>query len=356
MMNKNRFWLPAIILIALALRLYNLTYHSLWFDEAMSVYWARQTVPRILEIGFTLVEDRLPPLYYLTLKGWTSMFGFSETSVRSLPVFFGVLLAPVMANIAATLFNRRVACLTAALVALNPFLIWYSQETRMYAPAALFSALTVWAFLRLSKVANQRVGESASQRASDAANNNHPLTIHPSSPAPVRGVILHPSSLILHPSSFILYSSSFILFALAGLYTHLYTGFLLPALGLWLIVSYPRAWRAWLLFGLCGLVIALAFAPLALAVWRFSGESTPGDPFSGIGQRAWGLLQAFTIWKAPLSPILQFAIPIIFILFIICAYPNQKRQRVNYHSQFTVHNSSFTIHYSPLPHPPPSHR
>ena len=153
-MNKERLWLLTPILIAFALRFHNLTYHSLWFDEAVSIHWARQTVPRTLEVGFTLVEDRLPPLYYLTLKGWTTLFGFSETSVRSLSVFFGVLLIPVMANITTLLFNRRIAYFTALLIALNPFLIWYTQEARMYALAALLSALTVWAFLQICKGVN----------------------------------------------------------------------------------------------------------------------------------------------------------------------------------------------------------
>src|SRR6185503_11833398 len=116
-MNKYRLWLFLIILIALALRLYNLTYHSLWFDEAISVHWARQTIPRILEVGFTLVEDRLPPLYYLLLKGWTALVGFSETGVRSLSALLGTLLVPVIAAIAATLFNRRIALAAALLVA-----------------------------------------------------------------------------------------------------------------------------------------------------------------------------------------------------------------------------------------------
>src|SRR5512138_1765694 len=111
-MKRYPLWLLSIILIALGLRLYNLTYHSLWFDEAISVHWARQSAPRILEVGLTLEEDRLPPLYYLLLKGWTSLFGFSEVGVRSLSVFWGVLLVPVMASISATLFNRRVALLT----------------------------------------------------------------------------------------------------------------------------------------------------------------------------------------------------------------------------------------------------
>ncbi len=279
MIKKYSTWLLLIILIALALRLYNLTYHSLWFDEAISVHWARQSVPRILEVGLTLVEDRLPPLYYLLLKGWTSLFGFGEVGVRSLSVFLGVLLVPVMASITATLFNRRVALVTAFLIALNPFLIWYSQEARMYAQAVLFSALTVWAFLKM--VAGSRVD---------------------------------------HASRFPLYPLLFILFAVAGLYSHLYTGFLLPALGLWLIISCPRAWRLWLIFAFCALIIALAFAPLAIATWRFSGEATPGDPLSGLGQRAWWLLQAFTLWKAPLPALLQIAIPFFYTLLTLAAF------------------------------------
>ena len=89
-MKKTQLWLLLIILAGLAIRLHNLTYHSLWFDEAISVSWARQSVARILEVGFTLEEDRLPPLYYLTLKGWAALAGYGEFAVRSLSVFYGV--------------------------------------------------------------------------------------------------------------------------------------------------------------------------------------------------------------------------------------------------------------------------
>lgn len=295
MMKKHSTLLLIITLIALGLRLYNLTYHSLWFDEAISVHWARQSVPRILEVGFTLEEDRLPPLYYLLLKGWATLAGFSETAVRSLSVFTGVLLIPVAASIASTLFNRRVAVMTALLVAMNPFLIWYSQEARMYAQAALFGALTVWSFLRMGERANRKLSTQTQT--------------------------LNKTSSLL-PTSYFLLLIPFILFALAGLYSHLYTGFILPALGLWLLVSYPRRWRLWLSFGLGGLVIGLLFAPLALVIWRFSGEATPGDPLPGLPQRAWWLLQAFTVWKAPLSAGLKTTIPIIFALFTLVAYFN----------------------------------
>ncbi len=281
-MKKYHLWIWLIISIGLALRLHNLTYHSLWFDEAVSVYWARQNLPRILEVGFTLVEDRLPPLYYLTLKGWGAIFDFSEFSVRLPSVLYGVLLIPVMASLATMLFSRRVALFTALLLALNPFLIWYSQEARMYAPAVLFGALTVWAFLQHLKTTNY-----------------------------LRFTIYDLRFLIF-----------FLLFAVAGLYSHLYTGFLLPALGLWLLISYPHRWRLWLWFGLASLIVLAAFAPVAVAIWRFSGETTPGDPLNGLLQRLWWLLQAFTVWKAPLSPLLQTAVPLLLAVFVGAAYLN----------------------------------
>jgi uncharacterized membrane protein len=328
-MNKSfRFWLVLFSLVAFGLRLYNLTYHSLWFDEAISVHWARQSVPRILEVGLTLVEDRLPPLYYLLLKGWTALFGFSEFSLRSLSAFLGTLLVPVIAAIAAMLFNRRVAWLTALLVALNPFLIWYSQEARMYALAVLFGALAGWAWLQICKFADLQIP---------------PIT---KSPSRFSLFIAHYSWLIL-----------FILFALAGLYTHLYTGFLLPALGLWLVISYPGRWRLWSWFALAGLIITLAFAPLALATWRFSGEATPGDPLTGLVQRTWWLLQAFTFWKAPLPSYLQTIIPTVIGLFVALAYlpfsklPSQSSPFVIRHvsAREAAHSP---IGYSPFRHSP----
>ncbi len=337
-MNKYRFWLLLFILIALALRLYNLTYHSFWFDEAISVHWARQTVPRILEVGFTLVEDRLPPLYYLMLKGWAALFGFSEVSVRGLSVVFGVLLVPVVANIAATLFNRRVALSTALLVAFNPFLVWYAQEARMYAPAVFFSTLAVWAFLGICEWANGEWanGESANGEYPTGhrwTNGERRTTLDDTQHATrntqhaTRSPLLAPRSPL--PAS--LFLALFTLAAIAGLYSHLYTGFLLPALGLWLIVSFPRTRRLWLRFALSGLVITIAFAPLAIATWRFSGEAVSGDPFSGIHQRAWWLLQAFTIWKAPLPSILRVAIPIIIALFALAAYLKSQNKQPTTH-------------------------
>lgn len=282
--NLPRLISLLIILLAFALRWHNLTDHSLWFDEAMSVHWAKQNVAKIIEVGFTLQEDRLPPLYYLMLKGWSHVFGLTEAGIRSLSVFMGVLLVPVTLNLAQRLFNRRVAWLAGLLVAVNPFLIWYSQEARMYAPAVLFGTLTIRSYLSVISHTHRRP---------------------PKKPA-------YPK-LALH-------TVSFISLALLALYSHLYAGFLLPALGLWLLLAYPRRPRLWLHCLLSGVLIVLAYTPILRAIWQFSGEALPGHPWNGLIHRGGWLLQAFMVWQAPLSNPLQSAILISTVIVTLCAY------------------------------------
>ena len=112
-LSSRRHW-PALALtwLALAVRLYNLSYHSLWFDEAMSVYWARSTTARILEVSMNLVEDRLPPLYYLLLHYWRLLLGDGELAVRLPSVLLGTLLVPILYRLGLDLFrSRRIAAL-----------------------------------------------------------------------------------------------------------------------------------------------------------------------------------------------------------------------------------------------------
>ncbi len=91
--------------------------------------------------------------------------------------------------------------------------------------------------------------------------------------------------------------------------------------------------------------IYLAYTPILLAIWRFSSEAAPGTPLTGLTQRVWWLLQAFTIWKATLSPNLSITIPVITIIFILCAYLVQS-------SEFRVQSSEFPIPNPQSPNPP----
>lgn len=266
-----RFAATCALLAGLAVRLYNLTYHGLWFDEAMSVHWAKQTPARIVEVSMALVEDRLPPLYYLSLHYWRALFGDGEFSLRLMSAFAGVLSVAAVYRVGRELFGRRAGAAAAMAAAFNPFLVWYSQEARMYAFAALFGLMG--AFCILMAIRSGRLS----------------------------------------------WWAGYVLFGVAGLYTHLYTAFLLVAEGIYMLATARQRRKSWPAFAAAALVIAAAFSPLALANWRASAEAGPGEPFAGAIGRAWWLLEAFTAWKSPPGMMWQVAIPLIPIFVGVLA-------------------------------------
>ena len=68
--------------------------------------------------------------------------------MRSLSALFGAATVPLAYCIGAELSSRRAGLITAALVAVNPMLIWYSQEARSYALLVFFCAASLLFFAR----------------------------------------------------------------------------------------------------------------------------------------------------------------------------------------------------------------
>ncbi len=106
-----------------------ITRSPLWLDEALSVNIAKLPLGQIPE---ALRHDGHPPLYYALLHGWMALFGQSDFAVRTLSGLFGVAVLPLTWVAGRRLGGPRVAWIAAALMALSPFAIRYSTETRMY--------------------------------------------------------------------------------------------------------------------------------------------------------------------------------------------------------------------------------
>jgi hypothetical protein len=137
---------PALILLlAAALRLFRIGNQSLWADEGNSVALAARS---LREISAAAAADIHPPLYYWLLSLWTRIFGTSEIAVRSLSAVWGVVLVWLVYQIGSRLFDKRTGTVAALLAAVNPFLIYYSQEARMYAQLAALAALLFYALIR----------------------------------------------------------------------------------------------------------------------------------------------------------------------------------------------------------------
>ena len=140
----KKLYLPLILLVALALRLYQLDGQSLWYDEGTSVALAQQSATTIIS---SAAADIHPPLYYLLLSGWVQMFGSSELAVRLLSALAGVALVYVTYLTGRRLFGWHAGLAAALLAALSPFQVYYSQEARMYMLATLLSAVSTLVML-----------------------------------------------------------------------------------------------------------------------------------------------------------------------------------------------------------------
>jgi mannosyltransferase len=116
-----------------------------WMDEAITTGISLHPLSQIPGV---LRHDGNPPLYYMMLHVWMSLFGSSETATHSLSLLFGVLTIPVGGWAGWSLFGRRAGIMAALLFAFNAWLTAYAQETRMYELMGLLGLIATAAFLQ----------------------------------------------------------------------------------------------------------------------------------------------------------------------------------------------------------------
>jgi 4-amino-4-deoxy-L-arabinose transferase-like glycosyltransferase len=146
--RSRTFWIVAgLTVLAAALRFATLGAQAYHHDEIV-------TASRVLRADFRHAMEAVgfsesaPPLYYALAWLWTQLTGTGELGLRSLSALAGVATVPVAYLLGAELRGRRTGIVAAALVAVNPMLVWYSQEARGYALLALLSAVAALYFVR----------------------------------------------------------------------------------------------------------------------------------------------------------------------------------------------------------------
>ncbi len=178
----TRMGLTLLALLAFAWRVQGLTWQSLWRDEVDAVYFATRHLPETLAMFVDAGQNG--PLYFLLLRPWFWLTGTSETALRLPSAAAGMVavlltfqvaqrLLPLWMQPAATPFpnsgpgaggrdranpatadpsirsaaGRGVAWLAAALMAVNPYQLWYGQEGKMYAAVTALVLLATWCWL-----------------------------------------------------------------------------------------------------------------------------------------------------------------------------------------------------------------
>lgn len=136
-----------LVLLGAGLRMHRLDVQSIWYDEAFSVYLASQPA---LDLVAGVEPDHLP-LYFLLLHFWMPLAGQSELALRYLSLLFGVLAIPLVYVLGRRLLDRWTAVAAAAIAAVSPFFVYYSQETRMYSLVAVQATLATYLLARAAR-------------------------------------------------------------------------------------------------------------------------------------------------------------------------------------------------------------
>jgi mannosyltransferase len=154
--RSRAFWIVVgLTLLAAGLRFATLGLQSYHHDEVV-------TASRILRGDFVHAMDAVgfsesaPPLYYALAWGWTQVTGTGEWGLRALSAVAGVATVPAVYLIGLELRGRRAGLMAAALAAVNPMLLWYSQEARAYALLALLCAVSLLYFIRAQRYGRRR--------------------------------------------------------------------------------------------------------------------------------------------------------------------------------------------------------
>jgi mannosyltransferase len=138
--------LIAITVAGAAIRFATLTSQSYWLDESQAAHELSLSFGHMLS-AWSRAEWN-PPLYLIVAWPWAKVFGTGEAGVRSLSAIFGTALIPVIYLCGRELVSRRAGLIAAALTALNPFMVWYSQEAREYMLLTLLCTVSLLFFAR----------------------------------------------------------------------------------------------------------------------------------------------------------------------------------------------------------------
>ena len=135
-----------IFVFAFLIRLIGLN-QSLWLDEATTTKVVKQFSYLSIINQFSPFDFH-PPLYYLLMKFWTSIFGYSEVIIRMPSVIFSLITGYIVYRIGKLLAGEEIGIWASLLFLSNPLIVYYSQEARMYMTTTMFLTGGVYYFLK----------------------------------------------------------------------------------------------------------------------------------------------------------------------------------------------------------------
>jgi 4-amino-4-deoxy-L-arabinose transferase-like glycosyltransferase len=134
--------LAAVTLLALVIRLYGLTNHGVWWDEAYHAELVRlPSVGAMLDA--VLSNPPSDPLYALVLRAWSGLAGTGDAAIRLPSVLFSAATVPATYWLGRVVAGEAAGLLAALLLAVSPYALELGQEAALYALASLTATVAL---------------------------------------------------------------------------------------------------------------------------------------------------------------------------------------------------------------------
>lgn len=152
--NKNTYkiLLLLILIVAAVLRFHRLSFQSLGDDELQTIF---EVDPGLTwSQFFTTIKEGdgvHPPLFFIIGRFFSLIFGYNEWTIRALSAIGGIASVWAIFLLGKEIKDKRLGLSAAALMCVNYFNIYYSQEARMYTFLLVFTTLSYLHFFRIYK-------------------------------------------------------------------------------------------------------------------------------------------------------------------------------------------------------------
>ncbi len=166
------FGLVGVLLLSAWIAIFHLNRESVWYDEGFTAFVVhdsaeppegiRASVGYVIDSVASVLDrtrdDVHPILYYLLMDGWTLVMGESVWVLRLPSIFFGLLGLSAMYALGCTLFDRPTGLISALLLGISHFYIYYNREARMYTLLVAIAILLVLATVKWCRQPSIRRG------------------------------------------------------------------------------------------------------------------------------------------------------------------------------------------------------
>jgi len=144
--NKNQVILYTVFAVGILLRIFKLGSQSVWIDEFITAGFAADKNLLYVTLD-SLANNPHPPLFFILEHLICSLIGYSEISIRLLPLCFGIISMFVFYKLVRMFFSEQISLIAVFLFCISPYQVYYSQEARNYTMFLMVSMLMMYYFI-----------------------------------------------------------------------------------------------------------------------------------------------------------------------------------------------------------------